>query len=415
MADREFYDEFETRDPAERERDNFAVFGDLFAAARETSPALDGLLGNIDPRDVTDRSGLALLPVTRKSDLISLQAKSYPFGGFTAVDTGALARIFCSPGPIYDPEGKRPDYWRVAQALFAAGFRAGDIIHNCFAYHLTPAGSMTETGAHALGCAVVPGGVGNTELQVQAIRDIRPVGYAGTPSFLKIILEKGKEMGADLSSLTKSLVGAEPLPPSLRRDIEGRGVRCRQIYASADLGNMAFESNALDGLIVAEGLIMEIVRPGTGDPVAEGEVGEIVVTALNPEYPLLRFGTGDMSAVLPGPSPCGRTNMRIKGWMGRADQSTKVKGMFVRPAMIAEIAKRHPEIVKARLEVDRDDVTDRMTLRCEVDGGGNDGLAAAITESLQTVTKRKGTVALAVPGTLPNDGKVIDDVRKFDE
>jgi phenylacetate-CoA ligase len=333
---------------------------------------------------------------------------------FTTVGPGDLARIFCSPGPIFDPEARRADYWRIAQAMFAAGFRAGEVIHNCFAYHLTPAGSMMETGAHALGCAVVPGGVGNTELQVAAIRDIRPAGFTGTPSFLKIILDKGQEMGADLSSMTKSLVGAEPLPPSLRKEIEDHGVRCRQVYASADLGNMAFESEALDGMIVAESLIMEIVRPGTGDPVAEGEVGEIVVTALVPEYPLLRFGTGDMTAALPGISPCGRTNMRIKGWMGRADQSTKVKGMFVRPEMVAEIAKRHPEVAKARLVVDRDGVNDLMVLHCEVADGG-ESLAAAITESLQTVTKMKGTVTLAAPGSLANDGKVIDDLRSFDD
>ena len=414
MATQEYYDDQEISDPAERERGHFADFGRIFVAAKENAPALSGLLAGIDPRDVGDRAALAALPVTRKSELVDLQQQDIPFGGFTTVGPGALARIFCSPGPIYDPEGRRADYWRVAQALFAAGFRGGEVIHNCYAYHLTPAGSMMETGAHALGCAVVPGGVGNTELQVAAIRDIRPAGLTGTPSFLKIILDKGKEMGADLSSLTKSLVGAEPLPPSLRKGIEDYGIRCRQIYASADLGNMAFESEALDGMIVAEGIIVEIVRPGTGDPVAEGEVGEIVVTSLCPEYPLLRFGTGDMTAALQGISPCGRTNMRIKGWMGRADQSTKVKGMFVRPAMIAEVAKRHPEVAKARLEVDREGVNDLMVLHCEVAEGG-EALAAAITESLQTVTKMKGAVKLSAPGSLPNDGKVIDDRRSFDE
>ncbi len=414
MADLDFYDDVETRDPADRERQNLQAFGEIFGAARDRAPALARALGDVDPRDVTGREALAALPVNRKSDLVDLQQQTLPFGGFAAVPSGALARIFCSPGPIYDPEGNRADYWRVAQALFAAGFRRGDVVHNCYAYHLTPAGSMMETGAHALGCAVVPGGVGNTELQVAAIRDIRPSGYAGTPSFLKIILEKGKEMGADLSCLTKSLVGAEPLPPSLRQDIEDHGIHCRQLYASADLGNIAFETDALDGMVVAEGIILEIVRPGTGDPVAAGEVGEIVVTALCPEYPLLRFGTGDMSAELPGISPCGRTNMRIKGWMGRADQSTKVKGMFVRPAMIAEIAKRHPEIVKARLEVDRDDVNDRMVLHCEV-AAGDETLAAAVVDSLQAVTKMRGTVNLTTPGSLSNDGKVIDDLRNFDE
>jgi len=414
MATQDYYNDLEIRDPAQRERNQFTDFGRIFAAAKEEAPALAGLLDGVDPRDIGDRAALAALPVTRKSELVELQQKDIPFGGFTTVAPGGLARIFCSPGPIFDPEARRADYWRIAQAMFAAGFRGGEVIHNCFAYHLTPAGSMMETGAHALGCAVVPGGVGNTELQVAAIRDIRPAGFTGTPSFLKIILDKGKEMGADLSSLTKSMVGAEPLPPSLRKEIEDYGVRCRQVYASADLGNMAFESEILDGMIVAEGLIMEIVRPGTGDPVAEGEVGEIVVTALVPEYPLLRFGTGDMTAALPGISPCGRTNMRIKGWMGRADQSTKVKGMFVRPEMVAEIAKRHPQVAKARLEVDRDGVNDLMTLHCEVADGG-EALAAAITESLQTVTKMKGTVKLAAPGSLANDGKVIDDLRSFDE
>jgi phenylacetate-CoA ligase len=414
MATRDFFDDLEIRDPAQRERDQFDEFGRIFTAAKEQAPALAGLLDGIDPCDVRDRAALAALPVTRKSELVDLQQKDIPFGGVTTVGPGGLARIFCSPGPIFDPEGRRADYWRVAQALFAAGFRGGEVIHNCFAYHLTPAGSMMETGAHALGCAVVPGGVGNTELQVAAIRDIRPAGFTGTPSFLKIILDKGKEMGADLTSLTKAMVGAEPLPPSLRKEIEDHGVRCRQIYASADLGNMAFESEALDGMIVAEGMIMEIVRPGTGDPVAEGEVGEIVVTALVPEYPLLRFGTGDMTAALSGLSPCGRTNMRIKGWMGRADQSTKVKGMFVRPEMVAEVAKRHPEVAKARLEVDRDGVNDLMVLRCEVADGG-EALVAAISDSLQTVTKMKGTVKLTAPGSLPNDGKVIDDLRSFDE
>ena len=414
MATQDYYNDIEIRDPAERERDNFAELGRIFAAAKDSAPAVAGLLDGIDPRDIGDRTALAALPVTRKSELVDLQQQNIPFGGFTTVGPGGLARIFCSPGPIYDPEGRRADYWRIAQAMFAAGFRSGDVIHNSFAYHLTPAGSMMETGAHALGCAVVPGGVGNTELQVAAMRDIRPAGYAGTPSFLKIVLDKGEEMGADLSSLTKSLVGAEPLPPSLRKEIEDRGVRCRQVYASADLGNMAFESEPLDGMIVAEGMIMEIVRPGTGDPVAEGEVGEIVVTALVPEYPLLRFGTGDMTAALPGTSPCGRTNMRIKGWMGRADQSTKVKGMFVRPEMVAEVAKRHPEVAKARLEVDREGVNDLMVLHCEVADGG-EALAEAITESLQTVTKMKGAVKLAAPGSLPNDGKVIDDLRSYDD
>ncbi|MEK9724276.1 MAG: AMP-binding protein [Rhodospirillaceae bacterium] len=384
--------------------------------AKDNAPYFAELFADIDPGAVTTRAALASLPVTRKSDLIAVQEKSRPLGGLNAVPPGKMRRIYQSPGPIYDVDGHAPDWWGTARALFAAGIRPGDVVHNTFAYHLTPAGLMMETGAAAIGCAVVPAGVGNTELQVHAISDIGCTAYAGTPSFLKIILEKAEEMGRDVSSLTKSCVGAEPLPPALRQAIEDRGVSCLQLYASADLGNLAYESPAREGLIVDEGLLIEIVRPGTNDPVDEGEVGEVVATCYRPEYPLIRFGTGDLSCVIPGASPCGRTNMRLKGWMGRADQTTKVKGMFVHPAQIAKIVARHPEVLRARMVVDRRGTTDVMTLSCEVDdtehaAGGSSSLADAITESIQAICKLRGDVGFAAPGTLPNDGKVIDDIR----
>ncbi|HYC14777.1 MAG TPA: AMP-binding protein, partial [Stellaceae bacterium] len=331
-----------------------------------------------------------------------------------AVEPGTLARLFMSPGPIFEPEGKRPDYWRLARSLFAAGFRAGDVVHNCFSYHLTPAGSMLEAGALALGCAVIPGGTGQTESQVHAIERLRPQGYVGTPSFLRIILEKGREMGADLGSLRRALVGAEAFPPPLRKEIAGFGVDAVQCYASADLGLIAYESAAREGMILDEGVVLEIVRPGTGDPVAEGEVGEVVVTSFTREYPLIRFATGDLSALLPGTSPCGRTNMRIKGWMGRADQTTKVKGMFVHPSQVAQAVKRHPEVLRARLVVSHDaTTTDVMVLHAEVTGGSDRALAERLAESLHSITKLKGAVVLATPGSLPNDGKVIEDTRKL--
>jgi phenylacetate-CoA ligase len=321
--------------------------------------------------------------------------------------------VFASPGPIYEPEGAGPDYWRLARPLFAAGFRAGDLIHNCFSYHFTPAGSMLETGAYALGCTVFPGGTGQTEQQVQTIADLRSSGYVGTPSFLRIILEKADELGVPLPSLTKALLSAEAFLPAFRDALIARGIHGYQTYATGDLGTIAYETHAREGLVVDEGVIVEIVRPGTGDPVVPGEVGEVVVTLLhNIDYPLIRFGTGDLSAILPGPSPCGRTNMRIKGWMGRADQTTKVKGMFVHPSQVAAILKRHPEIARARLVVDNADGNDRMVLHVEmVEGGSPDteGIVAAIRD----VTKLRGEVMFREPGELPNDGKVIDDTRKF--
>jgi phenylacetate-CoA ligase len=351
--------------------------------------------------------------VTRKSALLELQRAAPPFGGLATVVPGALARIFASPGPIYDPEGRRPDYWRTARVLFAAGFRPDDVVHNCFSYHLTPAGSMYETGAHALGCAVIPGGTGQTEQQVRAIADLKPDGYAGTPSFLKIILAKAAELGADVSSLKKASVSGEAFPAPIRDELKERGIDAFQAYGTADLGMVAYETEAREGLVLGEDMIVEIVIPGTGDAAPPGEVGELVVTALTPEYPLIRFGTGDLSMLLPGHSPCGRTNFRIKGWMGRADQRTKVKGMFVDPAQIAEIVRRHKDIIRARLVVSRDAAAlDRMVLRIEM--GAPAESAEAIAASLQDVTKLRGSVELVPQGSLPNDGKVIDDTRPVD-
>ncbi len=409
-----YFDLLETRDPEVRERAQLRMLARQVAHAKAHAPAFARILAHVDPREINDRAALAQLPVTRKSELLEIQKAQRPFGGFAAVRWGDARRVFASPGPIYEPEGARPDYWRLARALFAAGFRAGELIHNCFSYHLTPAGSMLETGAHALGCTVFPGGIGQTELQVLAMAELGPHGYVGTPSFLKIILEKADEQGIALPSLTKALVSGEAFPPSVRDALAARGIRGYQAYASADLGSIAYETSAREGLVVDEGVLVEIVRPGTGDPVAPGEVGEVVVTTLaNTDYPLIRFGTGDLSALLPGASPCGRTNMRIKGWMGRADQTTKVKGMFVHPSQVAEIVKRHREIAKARLVVDNPEGNDRMTLHVEVPGNMSSHQEAIVT-SIREVTKLRGEVAFRAVGELPNDGKVIDDVRKYD-
>ncbi len=408
-----YYDDLETRDPEAREAAHLADLPELIGHAQANAPALRRMLAGVSPSDVTSRAALAELPVLRKSGLAELQSSDMPFGGLITVPPGGLARIFSSPGPIYDPEATGSDFWRMARALFAAGFRAGDVVHNTFGYHLTPAGSMLETGAHAMGCAVIPAGGGNADQQVQVIADVRPDGYVGTPSFLRILLEKGAELGADLTCLKKACVSAEALPPSLRETIRDLGVAVVQCYASADLGLIAYESEAVEGMIVDEGLLLEIVRPGTGDPVPAGEVGEVVATSFNRAYPLIRFATGDLSAILSGISPCGRTNMRIKGWMGRADQRTKVRAMFVAPEQIAEVTARHSEILKARLVVSSDDNRDVMTLHCETDGGG-ENLASAIVETLRAVCNLRGEVALVAPGTLANDGKVIDDVRSYE-
>ncbi len=409
-------DALETRAPAEREAALLAALPGQIAHARSASPAFAEILAGIDPAAITSRAALATLPVTRKSELLARQQAGRAqnvFGGFSAIGFGAaMPRIFSSPGPMYEPEGTGRDYWRMARALYAAGFRPGELAHNCFSYHFVPAGSMMESGAHALGCTVFPGGTGQTEQQVQAMAELKPAGYIGTPSFLKIIVEKAAEMKVALPSVTKALVSAEAFPPSLRDWLAERGIAGYQCYATADLGLIAYETEAREGLVIDEGVIVEIVRPGTGDPVAEGEVGELVVTTLNPDYPLIRFGTGDLSAVLPGQCPTGRTNTRIKGWMGRADQTTKVRGMFVHPAQVAEIARRFPEVIKARLVVSGEMASDTMALQVETAGAPGD-LAERIGEAIRDVTKLRGAVQLLTPGSLPNDGKVIEDARSY--
>ena len=409
-------DALEIRPPAEREAALLAALPAQIAHARTASPAFADILAGIDPATITSRAALAALPVTRKSELLARQQAGRArnvFGGFSTISFGAaMPRVFSSPGPMYEPEGTRRDYWRMARALHAAGFRPGELVHNCFSYHFVPAGSMMESGAHALGCTVFPGGTGQTEQQVQAMAELKPAGYIGTPSFLKIIVEKAFDMKVALPSMTKALVSAEAFPPSLRDWLAERGIAGYQCYATADLGLIAYETEAREGLVIDEGVIVEIVRPGTNDPVAEGEVGELVVTTLNPDYPLIRFGTGDLSAVLPGHCPSGRTNTRIKGWMGRADQTTKVRGMFVHPGQIAEIARRFPEVIKARLVVSGEMANDSMSLLVETLSSAA-GLDQRISEVIRDVTKLRGTVQLLAPGSLPNDGKVIEDARSY--
>jgi phenylacetate-CoA ligase len=410
------FDNLETRDPAAREAALMAALPGQIAHACSHAPAFAESLRDIDPASVTSRAALARLPVIRKHELLErqkAQRASDVFGGFSALRYGAdMPRVFASPGPIYEPEGKRADYWRMARALFAAGFRAGDLVHNGFSYHFTPAGSMMETAAHAIGCTVFPAGTGQTEQQVQAMAELRPQAYAGTPSFLKIIIEKAAELGTDVRSLTKASVGGEACPPSLRDWFAGHGINVYQSYGTADLGMLAYETESREGLVLDEGVIVEIVRPGTGDPLPEGEVGELVVTTLNTDYPLVRFGTGDLSAVLAGTCPTGRTNTRIKGWMGRADQTTKIRGMFVHPSQVADIARRFPEVVKARLVVTGEMANDSMTLQVEA-AGTSQGLEVKISEAIRDVTKLRGDVKLVPPGSLPNDGKVIEDARSY--
>ncbi len=415
----DFYDALETRSTADREAAHMAALPAQVAHAQAHSPAMRELLAGVDAESISDRAALARLPVTRKGDLHDQQkagraAGKDAFGGFAALHYGAqMPRVFASPGPIYEPEGTARDYWRMARSIYAAGFRSGDLVHNCFSYHFVPAGSMMETGAQALGCTVFPGGTGQTEQQVQAMAELKPAGYIGTPSFLKIIVEKAAEMGVALPSLKKGLVGGEAFPPSLRDWFAERGIDVYQSFATADLGSIAYETSAREGLVLDEGVIVEIVRPGTGDPVVAGEVGELVVTTLNPDYPLIRFGTGDLSAVLPGSCPTGRTNTRIKGWMGRADQTVKVRGMFVHPAQVADIARRFPEVIKARLVVSGEMANDSMTLQVEAAGSTHSGLDQRIGEAIREVTKLRGTVQLLAPGSLPNDGKVIEDARNY--
>lgn len=413
MSDKPYYDDLETRDPEDRDRSLYQRLPAQIEYAKTRAPAYAEMLKDVDPGQITDADALAELPVVRKSEMLERQQAARPFGGFAAADIANMARVFGSPGPIYEPEPPGDDHWRMARALYAAGVRRGMLIHNTFAYHFTPAGVMMETGAHALGCPVFPAGTGQTELQVQAIADLKPAAYAGTPSFLKIILEKAAESGSDVSSLAHGLVSGEALPPSLRSALADMGVDVLQCYASADLGLIAYESEAREGLIVDEDLVVEIVRPGTGDPAPEGEVGEVVVTNFNRAYPLVRFGTGDLSAVLAGTSPCGRTNMRIKGWMGRADQATKVKGMFVHPSQVAAVVDRHGEVTRARLVVESVDNQDVMTLHCEA-SVRDAKLVEAVASSIREVCKLRGEVRLVAPGSLPNDGKVIDDARTYE-
>jgi len=414
----EYYDSLESRDPAEREQALLAALPVQIAHARNNAPGFARILAGIDPKIINSRAALARLPVTRKSDLAELQKQQPPLGGLNATPLNKLAKIYVSPGPVYEPQGASANWWRSARALFAAGFRAGDLVINTFAYHFTPAGSMMESGALALGCTVVPTGIGQTEMQVSTIADLRISAFIGTPSFLKLIVDKADELKADISCLKKAMVGGEYLPPALRKSLGERGLRVMQSYATADLGLLAYESALPDGsvtggMILDEDLVLEIVRPGTGDTVPPGEVGEVVITSFNPDYPLIRFGTGDLSAVLAGTSPCGRTNVRIKGWMGRADQTTKVRGMFVTPKQLSEIVRRHPEVVKARLVVAGETGNDSMTLRCEVNSQG-EGLKPALIASIRDVTKLRGDIEIVPAGSLPNDGKVIDDTRKYD-
>jgi phenylacetate-CoA ligase len=407
-----YYDALETRDPEERERDLMGKLAQQLRHAREHSSYYRHWLADVDPAAIVSREALAALPLTRKRDLIDLQKQQPPFGGLNALPRQRARRIFASPGPIYEMQGEDIDPWRMARVLYAAGFRRGDLIHNCFAYHFTPGAYIFEGGAHKLGCPVFPGGTGQTEQQIQAMVALRPDGYAGTPSFLKIIVDKAEELGADISSLRKAAVSGEAVHPAVRQTLLERGISIRQCYATAEIGAIAYETDAEEGLVVEEDLLLEIVRPGTGDPVTPGEVGEVVVTTFNPDYPLIRFATGDLSALMAGSSPCGRTNVRIRGWLGRADQTTKVKGLFVHPEQVAQIARRHPEFQRMRLVVDNPDGQDRMMLYCEIASGG-ETLSQAVAASIRQVTQLRGEAAFCAPGSLPNDGKVIEDRRTY--
>jgi len=412
----EHFDALETRPPAQREAEHMAALARQVAHAQASSPAFAEILRGVDAAAVNSRAALAQLPVTRKSALLERQRAQVArdaFGGFSALVRGPqMSRIFASPGPIYEPEGAVRDYWRTGRALFAAGFRAGELVHNAFSYHMTPGAFILEAGAHAVGCTVFPAGTGQTEQQLQAVAELRPDAYTGTPSFLRILIEKAAETGADIGSLRKASVGGEACPPSLTAWFAERGVTVYQTYATADLGLVAYETAAREGLVLDEGVIVEIVRPGTGEPVPDGEVGELVVTTLNPGYPLIRFGTGDLSAVLPGACPTGRTAPRIKGWMGRADQTTKVRGMFVHPGQVADVARRFPQVRKARLVVSGEMANDRMCLRVESTEHG-ETLREAIANAVRDVTKLRSDVELLAPGSLPNDGKVIEDARSY--
>ncbi len=416
----EHFDDLETRTTEEREAAQLQALREQVRHAQQQTQAFAQLLDGVESARLRSLSDLAQLPVTRKSTLLERQqhtrslsgAARDPFGGFSALVRGpGMGRVFASPGPIYEPEGKRTNYWRAARALYAAGFRAGDLVHNAFSYHMTPGAFILESGAMAIGCSVFPAGIGQTEQQLQAIADLQPNAYVGTPSFLRILLEKAQEQGQRLS-FVKAMVSGEACPPSLTAWFAEQGVSAYQCFATADLGLIAYETSARQGLVVDEGVVVEVVRPGTGDPVPDGEVGELVVTTLNPDYPLIRFGTGDMTAVLAGQCPTGRTNRRIKGWMGRADQTTKIKGMFVHPGQIADVVKRHPEVMKARLVVSGEMANDHMVLRIET-ANASAALSQAVAESLRECTKLRGDIEAVAPGALPNDGKVIEDARSY--
>jgi phenylacetate-CoA ligase len=405
----EHYDKLETRSPSERDANLFARLPDALRAAAKAPTYAERFKG-IDLATINDRAALAKLPVLRKSELPTLHKANPPFGGFVHSPAGSFGRLFTSPGPIFEPESATADPWRGARSLFAAGFRPGDIVLNTFSYHLTPGGFIFDASARALGCAVIPAGPGNTEQQFELIEAYRPIAYSGTPDFLKILFDAAATAGRDVSSIRRATVSGAAFPKSLQVEMKSHGIDAYQSFGTADLGIVAYESAAREGLIVNENIIVEIVKPGTGDPVNDGDVGEIVVTSLDPHHPWIRLALGDLSATLAGQSPCGRTNMRIKGWMGRADQTTKVKGMFVRPEQIAEVAKRHPELRRLRLVVTRDKETDVMTLSAEA-SPASDALRDAVAATLAAVTKLKGNVTLVVPGSLPNDGKAIADER----
>jgi phenylacetate-CoA ligase len=407
-----FYDSLETRAPEARESSIYECIRALLAYARDTAPGAAAQLDGVVIGSITDRASLMQIPVMRKSDLVNRQTTQPPYGGLATRPPGQLAHAFMSPGPIFEPGGASANWWRFARAMHAAGIRAGDLIQNCFAYHMTPAGMMVESGARAIGAGVIPAGPGQSEAQVQVAAHYQPNVYMGTPDFLKVILDKADELGTDLACFTKALVSGGALFPTLRAGYGERGVSVLQCYATADLGLIAYESEAIDGMIVDEGVVLEIVRPGTGDQVPDGEVGEVVVTSLNPDYPLIRFATGDLSAVMRGESPCGRTNMRIKGWMGRADQTTKVKGMFIRPEQVAEVVKRHDEIVRMRITVSRDGDKDAMAIQVETPET-DPAFADAVCDTCHSVLKLRGAMTLLAPGALPNDGKVIDDQRDY--
>jgi phenylacetate-CoA ligase len=409
----EFYDSLETRSVDERAQAQFEAIRAQIAHVQNNTLAYAESLKDIDATSIVDAGTYSALPLTRKSELIELQKSARPFGGYTANNVPQYSQVFASPGPIYEPGFEVTDFWRFARALYAAGFRPGDLVQNTFSYHFTPAGKMFDNAAAALGCVVIPAGIGQTELQVQTIADLQPSAFVGTPSFLKIILEKADELGLDVSSITKGQVGGEALPPPLREGFAERGIDVLQNYGTADLGLIAYESSAREGLIIDEGVYLEIVRPGTGELVEPGEVGEVVVTNLGREYPLIRFATGDLSAFMDGTSPCGRTNQRIKGWMGRADQTAKVRGMFIHPEQVDRVVKRHGEIARARLVIDWIDQADQITLRCE-SNSSDPALPGAIAESIRSICKLRGEVEIVAPGGLPNDGKVIDDIRQYD-